>query len=155
MFNLLFIMDVINEIFSDLKFTKVDERGGYHIFAAGIVSSVMMKGKRYVFVYVPIWREVEEKHVPISRLPWTVASTRQLTNSYPMKEQVFNMKIPANDPICEVVERKEGQSRYFNTELDVMILHDPKKKTIYQYHNRMRLSNVIETWGCIIKPLTL
>lgn len=147
-------MDLVNSVFKDLTFTRVDSKAGYYVYAAGIsLGGLAISGNRYAFVYVPMYHECPDKG-SIYSLPWVCVSTRLLQDSYPMKKQEFKCNLPMNhDPHCHLVERTKTSTIYNQPEnnLEVTLLHDPKKKSIYQYHNKIHLSYAIETYNCIIK----
>lgn len=147
-------MDIVNSIFKDLQFTRVDSKAGYYVYAAGISSGgLAISGNRYVFVYVPVYIDCPIKG-GIYSLPWVCVSTRLLNDSYPMKKQEFKCNISVSrDPHCHLVERTKTSTIYIQSEnnLEITLLHDPKKKSIYQYHNKVHLSYAIETYNCIIK----
>jgi len=138
-----------------LKFTRVGSKGGYYIYGAGISNgNINITGNKYVFVYVKMYMPDVPQSGSIYELPWSSVSTRILkVESYPLKKQVFKLVMPTLDPICELIERHEHDSIYHQQELDIEItmLHDPKKKTKYQYYNKIRLLHVIESFKCIIQ----
>ncbi len=50
--------------------------------------------------------------------------------------------------------RNEKQTEYYSTlPIEVLLLHNPKKKSMYQYADDIELRQALNTYNCIIKKL--
>jgi len=141
-------MDVFNSYFKDLVFTRVDEKQGFVIYGAGIATGLGGGHKRYVLLFVPNHLAFKTQS-QISELPWQNLQTRDLTYSYRLKNQPWLMPRDAPDVLLEVRSRNKQYSTYGSSELpfEILLLHDSKKKTIYQYNNKIMLSAAINTFN--------
>lgn len=144
-------MDVINSYFKNLVFTKVDEKQGFIIYGAGVASGLGGGSKRYVLLFVPSHLAFTNRG-RITDLPWQNLQTRQLTYSYRMKSQHWALQRDTSDFILEVKERHKNYSSYACRDLpfEILLLHDPQKKTLYQYRNRLTLAAALGMFNTVV-----
>lgn len=145
-------MDIINEYFKDLVFTKVVEnREGYAIYGAGISSGIGGQISRYVLVFVPVMYATKQQS-KIKNLMWKNLQTRNLVDSYKLKPQRWTYERNISDYLLTIQERTNKHSSYIHPDFpfEVLLLHNPKKKTNYQYPNKINLSSAIEVFETII-----
>ena len=143
-----------NILFGKLLFTLVEiNKSGYDLYAAAVKGQLMGGKKRYVILSVPFELSPHKQKERIDNLRWESIQTRTLENSYPLIPQEW--VIPRDFPIIvfNVKNRLDTYSEYFNEQMqvEVLILHDPKKKTIYQYNNNMELIAILETFSAIFR----
>jgi hypothetical protein len=143
-------MDIFSAYLGKLVFTRIETLGEYTIYGARI--SAMLGGdlQRYILLFVPNAYARSEKAY-IHELKWKNLQTRTLRNSYSLpKQSWFPPKSP--DFLLEIVDRTEQHSVFGNKDFpyDVKILHDSKKRTIYQYQSRMSFSAILLTYNAII-----
>lgn len=146
--------EYFNVLFGKLVFTLVEiNKNGYDLYAAAVKGQLMGGKKRYVILSVPFDLSAHNQKERINNLRWESIQTRTLENSYPLVPQEWI--IPRDFPIIifGVKNRLPTYSEYFNDEIDteVLILHDPKKKTIYQFKNNMELVAILETFSAIFR----
>ena len=147
-------MDIIADIFSDIILTKVDEKEGYTIFASRIASRLAGGYQRYVLVFAQGYGY--NKHINIRDVVWQNLQTRHLLNSYRLRPQHLNIiSHRVNDVLLHVVRRtpKHTEYRAPSFPYEVLLLHDPKKKTVYQYSNKIYLSAALDTFQCIVNRI--
>jgi hypothetical protein len=169
---------IIDSYFSTLVFTKVDivdtATDAMMIYVAKIAAATMSKGSRYVILTVPFGPYGER--VRVTSVPWTSLQTRVQEGSKYGKIPAQAWKVPngVTDVHYSFIERTMGYTKYrpsvYNhgrsnvpTSLarwvnptfpyEVMLLHNPKKKTMYQHHNHLTLMVAIETFECVITPI--
>lgn len=145
-------MNFINEYFKDLVFTRVvDNREGYAIYGAGISSGIGGEKMRYVLLFVPVLYS-SKRQSKIKDLMWKNLQTRNLVDSYKLKPQRWSYDRDVTDFLLTIQERTKKHSIYTNPELpfEILLLHNPKKKTDYQYSNKINLSSAIELFETII-----
>lgn len=145
-------MNIINEYFKDLIFTKVVEnREGYAIYGAGVSSGIGGEKMRYVLVFVPIIY-ANKRQSKINDLMWKNVQTRNLVDSYKLKSQRWDYSKNIPDLLLTIQERTKSYSKYINPDFpfEILLLHNPKKKTNYQYANKINLSSAIEVFETII-----
>lgn len=147
-------MDLINKYFTGLTFTRIDEKGtpdGTHfaVYGAGIAGMFGDGNALYVLLFVPAHLAVQTKG-SISELPWENLQTRRLKYGYPLRKQSWKPPRNLPDPIFQVTERTAGYTSYHGPQgfpFEVILLHDPRKKTKYQYYNKITLSSALETFS--------
>lgn len=145
-------MDLLNEYIKTLIFTRVDDKQGYAIYGAGIAGMFGGGKQRYILLFVPIHLATTNQ-ARASDLPWQNLQTRNLTYSYRLKKQSWNPPQELPNPQFQVTERNNKYSIYHGPEgfpFEVLLLHDPKKKTKYQYHNHLSLYGVLETFNSVV-----
>lgn len=145
------MVDVINRAFESLIFTKAEEKEGYSVYAAGIASGLAGGSHRYVLAFVPNHLS-NKKQCKIYELNWINIQTRQLLYSYRMKSQIWTIPTDINDVLLSVSHRDKDYSMYSSNffPFDVKLLHDPKRKTQYQYNNKLFLTAALSTFQCVI-----
>ena len=143
-------MEIFNACFKNLVFTRVDEKQGYVIYGASIATGLAGGHKQYVLLFVPSHLTFKTQ-ARIHELPWQNLQTRNLIYSYRLKEQSW--VLPRNIPniLLEIRSRNKQYSTYsaVGFPFEILLLHKPKKKTIYQYHNKIMLAAVISTFSAV------
>jgi len=145
-------MEIINHYFKNLLFTKVVEnKEGYAIYGAGIFSGIGGGKMRYVLLFVPV-SDAFQRQAKIHELKWKNLQTRTLEDSYKLKTQRWVLPTNIPDFLLSVQTRNKKYSIYTNPEIpfEILLLHNPRKKTEYQYRNKMMLSAAIDMFETII-----
>lgn len=149
-------MEVINLYFSSLTFTKVKIMHEYTLYAARIKSR-LLGSDRYIILTVLNFQGSPE-NITISEVPWCNVQSRCLSGAYKhLRPQVWGIPRGLPDPIFEVVQRTKMESIYMShdaPELQMTYLHNPKKKSEYQSHNKLKLSAAIDTFSISIDLIT-
>jgi hypothetical protein len=151
---------IINNYFSSLTFYKLGEKSDpstnlvYGVYGAKIYNQMLGVKKNYILVFVPSYLAVLAQ-APMHKLPWVNIQTRVLQDSaYPhLKPQNWVYEKNLEDPMFNLLERTEQHSSYncpLFSDIEMKILHDPRKNTMYQYYNRMSLSASLSTMNCVI-----
>lgn len=143
-------MEIFNACFKDLVFTRVDEKQGFVIYGAGIATGLGGGHSRYVLLFVPVHLAFKNQ-ARIYDLPWQNLQTRNLAYSYRLKSQQWVLTRDIPDVLLEIRQRDKSYSTYAaeGFPFEVLLLHDPKKKTIYQYHNKIMLDAAISTFDAV------
>lgn len=145
------IMEIINTYFSTLVFSRIEEKQGYVIYGACIGSMLGGGSQRYVLAFVPSHLAIKTQ-ARLKELSWENLQTRTLRNSYRMQKQSYRMQRGLPDVLLQVVKRDDKYSTYSGPEhfpFEVLMIHDPRKKTKYQYNNKLMLSSAIESFNAI------
>lgn len=145
-----------NRLFEGLTFTLSEmNRSGYDLYVACVNGQLMGDKKRYVILSVPLHLSQRQEKARIDELQWESLQCRTLENSYNLWPQKWI--IPRDFPIItfDVVNRNKSYSEYSNQglPLEVIILHDPKKKTEYQHRNNINLIYIVETFSVIFRKI--
>ena len=153
-------MDLLNKYLETLQFTRVEDKQGYAIYGAGITGMFGAGKQRYILLFVPSHLAITDR-ARASELPWQNLQTRNLQYSYRLKKQSWNPPQTLPNPRFSVMERKDKHSTYLGPPdfpFEVLLLHDPKKKTKYQYHNNLSLYGILESFNSVFnyigEPLT-
>jgi len=150
-------MDIINAYFEKVVLLKVENKEGFSIYAAALNSSYGDGNKQYVLAFVPDHLSILEKAY-LSDLQWENVQTRTLTNGYklptgrPMPAQKWNIPKGIENFMFSIKNRDDMKSRYTadGHPLELVLIHDPKKKSQYQYHNKTNLLAALMTFRCVI-----
>ena len=146
-------MELLNAYFDRLVFVKIEQKENFTIYAAAISSSFGDGKKTYALAFVPAHLAILDKGF-LKDLHWQNFQTRTLTNGWKIPGQRWDMRqlkgLPT--PMFDAVERNESKTKYrCETEpLEMVLLHDPKKKSVYQYHNRINLLAALATFKCVL-----
>ena len=156
--------DLVNEYFKDLVFKNVETKNGFCIYAAKINSRLAGGYKRYVLLFVPTALSFKTQD-HIYNLEWENLQTRTIIHNYNINSQKWdgmnggvqnildNLRgIGGEIPIFEVDQRTDKSTSYHvpDGSVNVELLHDPKKKTIYQYNNKMNMEGILSTFNSSI-----
>lgn len=143
-------MDILNFYFKDLLFTQVDRKQGYTIYGAAIKSMIGGGKQRYILLFVSNHLAIK-KQAKITELPWQNLQTRNLQYSYKLKRQDWMPPRDMPNILFGVVNRTKNYSTYYNPEFpfEIILLHEAKKKTMYQYNNKLTLTSIIETFNSV------
>lgn len=149
-------MEQLNTYFQSLQFYLVEQKmiGGmrYSVYAAKI-SSLLADGQRYVLLFVPATStDVSKSH--ISLLQWESLQTRILPNNYNIPLQSLNLQRNKQDSL--EVFRRTPTCTYYSSQVlpaEFALLHNPKKKSIEQFPDRLQISQALQTFSCVVKLL--
>lgn len=154
-------MDLFNEIFQNLKFYFIKFSSGFGLFASKISCSYGLE-KKYVLLLIPInlLPKIKQDFYRIYELQWASLQTRSLND--PIydnlnEDQYLDPKLLDSryDEIkynLILIDRNISQTQYYCTlPVEVLLLHNPKKKSIYQYDDNIEIRKALNTFQCIIK----
>jgi hypothetical protein len=150
-------MEIFNKIFEELSFTRVKIVDGYAIYYAKI-QSFTGDGHKYVILVVQNRRDYSPE-AKISSLPWSSLQTRTLDEYYNLPEQTINHKLldhrySDNKIKLTLKEVSEVNSTYYCTiPVEVVLIHDIKKKSKFQYNETLELRQALSTFQCVVKRL--
>jgi hypothetical protein len=146
-------MEIFNSYFNNLLFTQVDEKEGFSIYGACVSSGLGGGLKRYILLFVPLILTFKKKAL-IHELNWKNLQTRELSYSYKLPPQPWNLPRGVIDPLLNITKRDLESSQYnaidMNFPFDIILLHNPKKKSKYQYRNSLTLTAAILMFNCVI-----
>lgn len=146
--------ELINQYFEKLIFIKIDKKEDYTIYGSAINSSFGDGKKEYVLLFVPEHIGITDRAL-IKDLHWKSLQTRILTNGYKLKPQKWEIPRTKSVPMFNIVARDENRSKYIiegelSNEVEMMLQHDLKKKTKFQFTNKINLIAALTTFRCII-----
>jgi len=151
-------MDLVNSYFKTLIFTQIEEKEEFFMYGAGIACGLGGGKRRYIFLFVPK-QFATERQARIHNLRWRNLQAREILHSYNLKQQAWFITRDAKDILLEIQDRNKKSSMYTVSEqtkrenngfpFEVSLLHDPKKKTIYQYRNKLSLISAIEMFNTV------
>jgi hypothetical protein len=147
-------MEIINRYFGKIIFVKTDRREEHTVYVAALSSAFQDGRKQYALAFVPIHLAIISQGY-LSDLHWVNLQTRTLTNGYKMPPQRWEIPKSLDNPMFTVVERSENKTKYLSDQypLEMVLIHDPKKKTKYQYHSHMNMLAALTTFKCVISLL--
>lgn len=143
-------MELLSAYFSNLIFASVDVQNSFRVYAACV--GKLGNSKNYILLHVPN-SEYLPNRANIRDLNYVCLSTRKLVNSYRLPMQILNFPENLPNPELIVSDRNPNFSVYVSNSFPfpILLLHDSKKKTKYQYHNRLALTSCLNTFMTVIK----
>lgn len=146
-------MELINAYFDRLLFTKVDQKEGFTIYAAAIASSYGDGKKTYALAFVPVHMAILSKGY-LKDFHWQNFQLRSLSNGWKLAPQRWDTRQMKGleTPMFRIVDRNETRTKYIceTAPLEMLLLHDPKKKSNYQYGDRINLVAALITFRCVL-----
>lgn len=148
-------MSVFDSYFDNLVFTLVEKKEGFGVYVAQLNSGLAGGLNQYVILFVPEYLSIKERG-RIHSLPWQNLQTREITWNYRLPKQKWRLDSGFPDVQLYVQQRTKEFTKYGVSEAndsfpyEIQLLHNPKKKTIYQYHNKMLLSAAVSTFQCVV-----
>lgn len=168
------LTSIFNHIFGSLVFTRVNSINskvtGYTTYAAK-VQSFVGNGSRYVLLVLRD-EHATQKSGYLGQLKWVSFQTRTLSHEFTeylappnsfLKEQSLDYKLM--DPRyaeeqgsmkikLNVKYRDMKKTDYFcPLPIELEILHDEKKKGVYQYPDTLDIRQALNTFQCVIKKI--
>jgi hypothetical protein len=151
-------MNIFAKYFASLEFTYFEEKQNYAIYVAGIDNMIGADMRQYIIAFVPAHLALQKK-ARLSELPWKNLQARMCNRAVYNKIPLQGWKIPANTEIASsitlcVTDRKTEYSIYKAKNFqefpfEVLMIHEAKKRTIYQYPNEMNLHWAIDKFQTI------
>ena len=141
----------IDSCLEGLVFSRVDTKDNFGVYAAKIGRSLENGQGNYILVFVPIHLSLLDRAL-ITRLEWRNIQSRSIKNGYKITAQNFARRQPPV-VIVENIERTQQYSKYTSTDfqdIEIVLLHDPLKKSIYQYNTKLAIMGCIETFNCVL-----
>jgi len=145
-------MDVVNSYFGDLVFVLVEHKEKYTVYAACLGSSFADNKKQYILGFVPIHLAILQKAY-LRELMWHSIQTRTLSQDYKIPPQRWVMPRDLPNFVFSVKERNDGSTIYSDDNevgLDLLLLHDTRKKTRFQYNNNTNLITALNSFNCVL-----
>ena len=145
-------MDTLNLYFDKIVFFKVDRKEDFAIYAAAITSSFGDGRKQYVLAFVPTHLAILNKAY-ITNLHWRSLQTRVLANGYKIPQQKWSIPRGLQMPMFIMVDRNDSRTKYTSEDdrtIEMVLLHDVKKKSIYQYGAKINIIAALTSFRCVI-----
>jgi hypothetical protein len=155
------LVSLLNDHYKNILFTLVKFDGLYAIYAAKI-STLLERYTHTITVTVPHYLAIK-KQVHLPEIVWNSFQTRSFLNSYnivaqslpnevfsPTIKRLSDIKLYVKNRTCEKTEYECKEYPEYQFEL----LHNLKKKSRYQFHDVISLSNALNTWNCVIIKTT-
>lgn len=145
-------VDLINYYFNKLVFVKSDQKENYIIYAALISASYADGKKQYILAFVPVHLAILNKAY-LYELPWINLQTRLLKSYHKLVPQKWDIPSDVSKIFFATVERDVTHSKYRsedNLPIEILLLNDTKKKTKFQYWNRMTLLACLTSFQCVL-----
>lgn len=143
---------IVNAYFPDLIFQKVEIKDQVTIYAACISGDLGGGGKNYALALVPNHLALVGKSRLVDLL-WICFQTRNL-KGYKLPLQKWTLPSSGVQNIMfHLTSRGVGSSDYMaenGLPFEMTLLHNPKNKSKYQYHERMNLVASLATFQCSI-----
>jgi hypothetical protein len=160
-------MEILNNYFKNLIFTYIEEKQGYAVYVAAISTYTSADEMKYVLAFVPSHLGIQN-NCRLHELPWKNLQTRICPKSaYKVRAQHWKSPVNSIDISFKIVSRADKYSKYCvdndkrrnkydrNDSIDptfpyeVLMVHNPKKHTVFQFPNKMNLDFTIDQFRTI------
>jgi hypothetical protein len=146
------ILNTINAMMRDLIFQKCDIKEQYVIYGASILAVYGNDKKCYFLVFVPIHLAILDKAY-LYELPWQNFQSRIMPGIYRLQSQRWNLPEDVEDIKFNLSKREKMYTSYTPVNGDnftLLLLHDNKKKSIFQHYNHTTLIKAIGSYACVL-----
>ena len=156
-------MEIVNNYFSGIIFTQVENQGDVLIYAVRVLDNTHSnKGHKYIIATVPFSQNLPLQGDIYSLGAWKSVQTRYIPNYHNLKPQKFFLRDGLPNPRMKQISRdmKGAHYRIEGFPLEIFLLNDLNKKdctgkqcSISQYYPTMNLTACISTYHCVISPI--
>lgn len=150
------IKSIINYYFNGLSFSKADSKDNYILYVAKIYSAFADDSSQYIIAMVPQHLSIKDR-ATINELDWHNIQARKIKKEYLISSQQWNIPrdvLPLN---FILKDRSSSQTSYKSREglnLDLLLLHNPRKKSEYQYPNNITFLAALGTYSCVLSLIS-
>jgi len=142
------------DYFGDIPLKKIKTVDGYTIYACKTLSGLVMN--RYIYVIVK-QTPFEKEYTTLAKLDWKSIQTRSTEDHLIVPEVHYTVneekKQMLNDKL-NMIERKNDRTEYRTSlPVEIILLHDAKKKNSLQYPDSCLFYQAIETYNCCVNLL--
>lgn len=151
-------MDILNLYFDSLTFYNVElNANGFYVYVAALYTMTIENKTNYIIAFVPA---ISLQNVPqkaaLCDLPWRNLQMRRCpkgtykVNLQTWKAPLTKTKIP--EIIFSIIKRENNYSSYIAKDdfpFELLLLHSPKKKTLYQYPSTVNIHWAIDQFNTI------
>lgn len=142
------------DYFGDIQFKRIKQDQGYDIYACKTRTGLLYI--HYIYVIAQS-RPHYKDYMTLNALDWDSLQTRKTEDVLSVPDNTYlidDKKKQALPDTLNIKDRQKEFSSYITPlPISIKILHDPKRKTVYQYPDSMKLYQAIETYDCIIELL--
>jgi hypothetical protein len=141
----------VNLFFGKIVLVKVEHKENFTIYAASLSSSYGDGRKQYLLAFIPSHLAIRDSAY-LSDLDWQNVQTRLLTTGYSIPSQRWELPRDVPIPMFNLVNRTDTKTQYTSEDrqLEMVMIHDPKKKSQFQYHSRINLVAALTSFRCVI-----
>jgi len=149
-----FIHYAIANFYGDLKLGYIKSDQNWVVYGAKI-SSGLLSESRYIFAVVDGGDMDFSKYVQLGSIKWSSFQARTTDENHDVPIHSILMTGDRKQLLPEmlsVVERTKEETRYVSSELpiSVRLLHNKKKNNTLQWPDKLRLSQALNTFQCVI-----
>jgi hypothetical protein len=142
------------DYFGDIQLKRTKQENGYDIYTCKTRSGLLYT--HYIYVITQT-KPYNKEYMTLNSLDWVCLQTRKTEEYLSVPDNTYLIdehKKQALPDILTVKDRQKEFSSYLAPlPINIKLLHDPKRKTIYQYPDSIKLYQAIETYDCIIELL--
>lgn len=141
---------IVNSFFQNLVFTRVERRDNYAIYAVKLTGLLGNGFHQYILLFVHLHNAIEQE-TTIDNLLYVNLQVRSLQKNYKIREQRWSYNKKLDTIFFNMVDRNEERSLYIFQDIELLLKHNPKRKTQFQYPNRVTLTEAFESYNCILQ----
>lgn len=148
-------MELLNSYFDSLIFQYLEEKRGHAVYGAAIYTQLAGDTQRCVLAFVPAHLGVQ-REAKLRNLSWVNLQMRICDQStYSLKPQAWNFPYDLPNLPFKAIKRQDGYTSYvFDGDrnyfpIEMMLIHDPRKKSQYQYQTKVNLHWAIDQFHTV------
>lgn len=149
--------ETLNAYFDKIVFFKVELKEDFTIYAASITSSFGDGRKQYILAFVPTHMAILDKAY-ITDLHWRSLQARTLANGYKIPQQKWIVPRGLSMAMFDLVDRNDSRTKYTcenDPSVEMILLHDVKKKSKFQYVNRINIIAALTSFKCVVNLIDI
>lgn len=148
------IRQELKDYFAGIYCVKVETNRGQGVYYAKIFS-FLGNDNRYLVVTVPNDNSPDGTQMMLQNMNFSSIQTRTIPTDYDMPPQQYqkNYDTPLkNYRLQSRGENTMSRTQYYsyNAPIEVVLLHDSKAKSRYQYPDTIPLHHALETYQCVV-----
>jgi hypothetical protein len=146
-------MELLNQYFNDLVFTRIDVKRGFTLYGAALHSQLAGDKQRHILAFVPVHLSLWSS-AKLSQLQWVNLQMRMCNKTtYRLKPQVWIFPSSLPNLFFNVHNRAKTYSSYKvdggQFPFEMLLINSPKKESIYQYPNVVNLHWAIDQFNTV------
>ena len=149
------------DYYGDISLKKIKSENGYDVYATRVSSGLSLF--RYIFVISESnthnsFTALDGELKTLNSLNWISFQTRTTDENYNVPTVTLIPTTLRNQKLSDIIraiERTENDTKYICDSLPIAIslIHDLKKKNVYQYPDACKLYQALETFNSVVEIL--
>jgi hypothetical protein len=150
------------DYYGDIALKRIKTEQGYNVYACRVTSGLSLP--RYIFVVAPTLGNassvtaLDGETTSLNRLNWVSFQTRTSDENYSVPSVTILPTRERGEKLSDIViatNRTANDTQYIceSLPINLTMVHDQKKKNIYQYPDKCKLYQALESYNAVVEIL--